>query len=118
MATDKKETRQYNYIKAHYVIMVVDKCKTDKEAGKLIGCSASCVGTARRSGEATEMMENAAKGVWLQKFAPKNSNDNPLMILAVDPSHHATIRAIVSNLGGSVMDVDTRIAGHKGRLAV
>ena len=117
MATDKK-TREYNYVKAHYVALVVAKCKTDKEAGKLIGCSASCVGGVRRSGEATEMMENAAKGVWLQKFAPKNSNDNPVMILAVDPSHHAPIRSLVSNLGGSVMDVETKIAAHKGRLAV
>ena len=117
MATDKK-TREYSYVKANYVQMVVAKCSTDKEAGKLIGCSASCVGGVRRSGEATEMMENAAKGVWLQKFAPKNQNDSPVMILTVCPSHHATIRSLVTNLGGSVMDVDTKIAAHKGRLAV
>ncbi len=98
-----KDKREYKYTKSTYVKLVQEACKNNTEAGKLIGCSGSSICTAANSGEATEMMENAARGAWLTHFAPEPEAKS-FIIIQVDKAHVATIGAMVKGLGG----------GHRG----
>ncbi len=112
-----KDKREYKYTKSTYVRMVQEACKNNNEAGKLIGCSGSSIGLAVNSGEATEVMENAALGVWLSHFAPEPEAKS-FIIIQVDKVHVPTIGAMVKGLGGGIVEVSAKEAFKQGRLAV
>ena len=71
--TAKRRSKEYDYVATKYMKMLRDAEKSTSKAAELIGVTATTYTTCLQRGFANKPMELAAKGVYLTKHAPNES---------------------------------------------
>lgn len=101
LAAAVTDGRDYQYVKADYILRLSSKGLTGQKIGDLIGMSQGAVDNIIREGQCRKCVDLAAKAVYLEKYKEPEKQKQAAAIIKGEMAHLKTIQDLISTLGGN-----------------